>query len=106
MPTPLDLPVIISQMPLAAKIANIEVIKPDAQKAMLAPHLEEEAKKRQEQVGDVEKSEDTRKVDDDTPKQHSKHAGSKRKQQEDEDGEAEEKRSESPWTGNIVNMKI
>lgn len=105
--TPLDLPVLISQMPYAARITHVEQASADIQKQLYNPLIHETVQKEQSKVQEVNKRAKTSRVDRD---------GGNDGQQGQSDGKRKEKKSEeeqetssanpSPWSGNIVNVKI
>lgn len=105
--TPLDLPVIISQLHYVQKFAHAEQAKPEIQKQLFAPVIAEHLRKQgKEQVAAVDKKEKTDSVDRDGAQQNQQHmAGERRKKEKQEDEEMLTSNA-SPWTGNIVNVKI
>lgn len=106
--TPLDLPILIAQLPYVAKIAHAEKATPDIQKQLFGPLINEHIRKNQSKVQQVEKKQETAPIDRDG-KQNQQQAQPERKQKEKEDKEeAPESGSStlSPWSGNIINVKI
>lgn len=105
--TPLDLPILISQLPYVSKIAHAEKAKPEIQKTLFGPLIAEHIQKNDEKIQQVEKKEKTNPVDRDG-QQQKQQADSERK-----DGEKQEEETadtgasnSSLWSGNIVNVKI
>jgi len=105
--SPLDLPVLISQLHYVQKFAHAEQTKPELQKQLFAPIIAEHLRKKdKEQVQGVEPKEKTDVVDRDgkgqnqTSQQHAKQNEEKQEEQETITSNA------SPWAGNIVNVKI
>jgi len=105
--TPLDLPILISQLPFVQKIAHAEKAKPEIQKLLFGPLITEQIRKNEGKVQQVEKKEKTDPVDRDGQKKEQQQAASERKKKENEDDSPETGSSNaSPWSGNIVNVKI
>lgn len=105
--TPLDLPVLISQLPYVAKIAHAEKAKPEIQKTLFGPLIAEHLQKNQGKVQQVEKKEKTDPVDRDGRQNQQQQASSERKEKEKEEESPDTgSSSASPWSGNIVNVKI
>lgn len=105
---PLDLPVLISQLPYVQKLAHAEKAKPEIQKALFAPVIAEHLRKAEGKVKNVEKRDKTNPVDQDGKKREEPQAPLKRKAKTDEPVEEVETEpsNSSPWSGNIVNVKI
>lgn len=106
--TPLDLPVLISQLPYVAKIAHAEEAGPEAQKQIYAPLINEQIHKNEKKVKEVDKKEKTNPVDRDGPQKDRQeaHADDQKKGKEDDDSPDTGTSNPSPWAGNIVNVKI
>ncbi len=106
--TPLDLPTLIAQMPHVAKITQADRSAPEVQKQLFGPLIQEQLRKKEGTVQQVNKKERTSSVDRDGQQQQKQQMQKKKKRQEkDVDDEAETGYSDpSPWAGNIVNMKI
>ncbi|WP_285905759.1 hypothetical protein [Pseudodesulfovibrio pelocollis] len=107
--SPLDLPVLISQLPYVAKIAHAEKAGPDIRKQLFGPLIQEYIRKNESKVQQVEKKEATAPLDRDGHQQQQgqqqlaeREAGEK----ESEDKDETKPSNTSPWTGNIVNVKI
>ena len=106
--TPLDLPVLISQLPFVQKIAHAEKAKPEIQQQLFGPMIQEQVKKREGTVQQVGKKTRTDPVDRDGHNGERQQAASERKHGEGEEEENPETGASnaSPWAGNIVNVKI
>ncbi|QGY41005.1 hypothetical protein GM415_13005 [Pseudodesulfovibrio cashew] len=105
--TPLDLPVLISQMHYVAKIVHADKASPEAQQQLFGPLLREQVRQDQGKVQQVDKKERTTPVDRDGG-QHQQQAAPERERKEKESDEDTKSDSPnpSPWSGNIVNVKI
>ncbi|SOB57081.1 conserved protein of unknown function [Pseudodesulfovibrio profundus] len=105
--TPLDLPVLISQMHHVAKIAHAERAKPEAEKQLFGPLLQQRLRDKEGKVQQVNKKEQTSAVDRDGrhASQHDAPQKERTKKQEESDKETTSA-NPSPWSGNIVNVKI
>lgn len=106
MTSPLDLPILISQLPHVAKLQNAEQVKPELQRSLFAPLIAEHLRRNQQRVNRVDKNEEVSALNQDGEGQQGGQppAGNKEKKK---DPDAETNASESsPWSGNIVDMKI
>lgn len=106
--TPLDLPVLISQLPYVAKIAHAEEAGPEAQRQIYAPLISEQIHRQESKVKEVDKKERTDPVDRDGQQKQEQeaHSDGKRKEKEEDDSPDSGASNPSPWAGNIVNVKI
>ncbi|BDQ32872.1 hypothetical protein [Pseudodesulfovibrio portus] len=105
--TPLDLPVLISQLPFVQKIAHAETAKPEIRQQLFNPMVQEQVQKREGTVQQVAKKTATDPVDRDGGNNEKQQASSERKQKEEEEESPDTGASNaSPWAGNIVNVKI
>jgi len=105
--TPLDLPVLISQLPFVQKIAHVETAKPEIHQQLFGPMIQEQVKKREGTVQQVEKKSRTDPIDRDGRNDEKQQASSQRKQTGEEEENPDTGASNaSPWAGNIVNVKI
>lgn len=103
--TPLDLPVLISQLPHAAKIANIEHAKHDVKQSLFAPLIREHVLREQNKVREVQKKESVEETRRDAHHQNHQQAAGERKKQDSEEQETKSS-NPSPWAGNIVDIKV
>jgi len=106
MSTIANLPVLLQSQPLLAKVANAEQNAPLAQ-AQFSAELAREAQKRvMEQVEKVQKDEEAEPVRDERNRDRRgrQHASSQRRQHEPEP--EDEPQTKTPWSGNIINVKI
>ncbi|BCS87407.1 hypothetical protein [Pseudodesulfovibrio sediminis] len=106
--TPLDLPILIAQLPYVQKIAHAEKAKPEIQRQLFNPLLRENIEKQQGKVQQVEKKTATDPIQRDGHSAEQQQASSERKKKETEDEASSDTGSSnpSPWAGNIVNVKI
>lgn len=106
--TPLDLPVLISQLPYVQKIAHAEKAKPEIRQELFGPMIQEQLRKREGTVQQVEKKTRTDAIDRDGHNDQKQQAASERKHKgtEEEEGPDTGTSNASPWAGNIVNVKI
>ncbi|MEF2232290.1 MAG: hypothetical protein V3571_15255 [Pseudodesulfovibrio sp.] len=106
-PTPLDLPVLLSQIPYVAKIAHAETSKPEVQQQLFGPLIDAHIRENESKVRQVDKKEKAVPVDRDGHQQQ-QHAAPDRKRQKKEEDESPDTGAStaSPWSGNIVNVKI
>jgi hypothetical protein len=111
MPTTINLPVLLAQLPHLAKLTSAEQSGPAAQ----ARFSEELARQRQElardQVQEIDKKEKTAVTDDQgrggaqpRPRREARRRSDSGDDQDQED--KGEPKAASPWAGNIINLKI
>ncbi len=109
MPGPVDMPLVISQMAHVQKITNAELIKSSLQNALVINPSEQELNKlAREQVQKVEEDEGADSVSKDGGG-NARQQTSARKRKKKEEQELEEEKTASnasPWSGNIINLKI
>ncbi len=105
--TPLDLPILISQLPYVQKIAHAEKAKPEIQRELFGPMIREQLQKQEGKVQQVHKKTETEAVDRDGKNNQQQEASSERKRKEEPEDDNPETGSSntSPWAGNIVNVK-
>ncbi len=106
--TPLDLPILISQLPYVAKIAHAEKAGPEVRQQLFGPLIAEHIRQNEGKVQEVNKKEQTDPVDRDGKQKEQHAAPNKRREKETETEEDPNAGSSnpSPWSGNIVNVKI
>lgn len=108
--TTLDLTTLIAQMPYAAKIASVEKAAPEVQKQIYGPLVNDQIRDAESKVPQVNKKEGTDPVDQDGHQQGQQASpdakGQRRKKEKDTDDDDSNPSNPSPWTGNIVNVKI
>ena len=106
-PTPLDLPVLLSQTPYVAKIVHVEAHKPEIQQQLFGPLIDAHIRENESKVREVNKKEKAEAVDRDGHQQQ-QHAAPDRKREKKQEEESPDtgSSSASPWAGNIVNVKI
>ena len=106
--SPLDYPVLISQLPIAGKLVNAEQLSPELRREIFQPILQRQLREEAQTVQQVEKEERTSTVKRDargggqnpTP-------GKDREQKHEAEEESPATASNaSPWSGNIINVKI
>lgn len=106
--SPLDLPVLISQMPYVAKIAHAEKAGPEIKKQIFGPLINEYIQKNESKVQQVERKERTAPLDRDGHQQQGQQtlAEREKKDKEGEDKPETKPSHPNPWSGNIVDVKI
>jgi len=103
---PVDMPLIISQLANVQKISNSEVTKAQLQQSlMINPAEQEKNKEAQKQVQQIEKEEGSQAVQDES-NNAKQHTSSRKRKKKEPDAEEEKENKPSPWSGNIVNLKI
>ncbi|WP_319585037.1 hypothetical protein [uncultured Pseudodesulfovibrio sp.] len=105
--TPLDLPILISQLPFVQKIAHAEKATPEINQQLFGPLIQEQLRQREGTVQQVQKKTATDPVDRDGHHDQHQEAAPERKDREPEADDPDTGASSgSPWSGNIVNVKI
>jgi hypothetical protein len=105
--TPLDLPILISQLPFVQKIAHAEKAKPEINQQLFGPLIQEQLRQREGTVQQVQKKTAMDPVDRDGHNDQHQEASADRKDREPESDDPDTGASSgSPWSGNIVNVKI
>lgn len=107
--TPLDLPILFSQLPHVQKLANAELAKPELQKQLFGPMIAENLRKQgREQVQNIEKKDKTDAIDRDGSNKQEQEFQNPDKGKNKEAAEEQQTTTSnaSPWAGNIINVKI
>lgn len=108
MSSPIDYPLLVSQLPFVSKLATAEQTHPEVRQDLFGPLLRQKQKEEQERVQEVEKKEKsstvTRDGKNNTGGQYGpgKHARQSRPEPEEEPIGS----NASPWSGNIVNKRV
>ncbi|CCO24961.1 hypothetical protein [Maridesulfovibrio hydrothermalis] len=107
MPGPVDMPIIISQLANVQKISNSEITKAQMQQTlMINPAEQEKNKEAQKQIQKIDKEEGPNTVQDEGSSNTQQHASSRRKKKEEKEQDEGHETKPSPWSGNIINVKI
>lgn len=106
--TPLDLPVLISQLPYVAKVAHAEKAGPEVKQQLFGPLIDAQIRQSESKIQEVNKKQKTDPVDRDGKQQQQQAAPESRKEKQKEEDENPDSGSSnpSPWSGNIINVKI
>lgn len=107
MPSPLDLPLLISQLPYVQKVAHVEQAKSEEKLNSFAPLVDQKVREGKEKVQEVGHPDKAEAVDRDGGQHRRQPEGQMRERSPSSKGEEEPLSSNaSPWTGNIINVKI
>lgn len=107
MPTSVNFPVLLAQLPHLQELAGADKARPEMAAAFNEQLAAEAQKKENEQVQKVEKQEALAATGDKPSDDRPGHRGSRRrKQRETEPEEEDDSRAASPWAGNILNLKV
>ncbi|WP_031483843.1 hypothetical protein [Maridesulfovibrio frigidus] len=107
MPGPVDLPLTISQLANVQKISNSEISKSELQQILVInPAEQEHNKDSQKQIQKIDKDEGSHQIKDDEQKNTKQEARSRKRKEKEEESKSEEEPKSSPWSGNIINVKI
>jgi hypothetical protein len=107
--TPLDLPILISQLPNMQQIAGSHIIPQDAQQALFGQMVAENQRRVDHTVQQVEKKEGMEPISEEAGGKNSspRFARQRRKPPPETQPEPDTQSSNaSPWAGNIINVKI
>lgn len=108
--TPLDLPILISQLPNLQQIAGPHHMPAEAQQVLFGQLVAEQQRVNEHKVQTVEKDEgmDAMGRDSGGNKNAQHHMANKRHKPppEPEEQPGSQSSNASPWTGNIINVKI
>jgi hypothetical protein len=106
--TPLDLPILISQLPNLQQIAGSHIIPQDAQQALFGQMVADQQHIKDQAVQEVEKKEKLEAVSQESGgKTSGGYSRQRRRQAQEAQPEPDTQSSNaSPWTGNIINVKI
>ena len=110
--SPLDLPILISQLPNAQQLLGPQHVPAEAQQALFGQLVAENQRKQEHTVQEVDKGEgmDAMSRDSGGNKNTSQHAP-RRQRPATASGDAQQdagsaSSNASPWSGNIINVKI
>lgn len=106
MPSPLDLPLLVSQLPYVQQVTHAEESKAEAQQTHFAPLLDKKIREDRETVQNVDHPEAAEPVDRDGGQDRPAHYGQQRERKPHEPEQEPVASNASPWTGNIINVKI
>lgn len=107
MPGPVDMPLIISQLANVQKISNSEVTKSGLQQTlMINPEEQEKNKDSRKLIQKAEKDEAAISVRDDNGSKEGQHPHPRKRKKKEEEPEEQQQPKKSPWSGNIINVKI
>ncbi len=106
--TPLDMPILISQLPNLQQIAGAHQSPPEAQQVLFGQMIAENQRKEEHKVQEVEKKEGIQPMGPDSGggKAPQQFAQKHRPPPQAEQGTPTQSSNASPWAGNIINVKI
>lgn len=109
--TPLDLPILISQLPNLQQIMGPQHVPAEAQQVLFGQLVADNQRKEEQTVQVVEKEDGLEAMGRDTGgnKNAQQHAPQRRPRQtpaSDPDAAGTQSSNASPWSGNIINVKI
>lgn len=94
-------------MPHVAKIVHAERAKPEVERQLFGPLLQERLREKEGTVQQIDKNEHASAVDRDGRQASQQGASGKKRQDKQHESDKEtESANPSPWSGNIVNVKI
>ncbi|MDD4731382.1 MAG: hypothetical protein PHX58_05565 [Desulfovibrio sp.] len=106
MSSPIDYPILVSQLPFVSKLATAEQTHPEARQEQFASLLEQKQREERRRVQEVEKKEKAATVTRDGGSNQGgaqQHARGEQRQDKEEPPLAS---NASPWSGNIVNKRV
>ncbi|MDO9082035.1 MAG: hypothetical protein Q7U56_01985 [Humidesulfovibrio sp.] len=106
--TPLDLPILVSQLPSMQQIAAAHLVPHEAQQVLFGQMVAEHQRKDEQKVQEVEKKEGLEALGPETGGKNSTpgFARQRRPQPEALPQPDTQSSNASPWAGNIINVKI
>jgi hypothetical protein len=107
--TPLDLPILVSQLPNLQQIAGSHIIPQEAQQILFGQMVAEHQRKDEQKVQEVEKKESLEALDHETGGKNSSPGYSRQRRRTPSEPLPEpdtQSSNASPWAGNIINVKI
>lgn len=109
--SPLDLPILISQLPNAQQLLGPQHVPAEAQQALFGQLVAENQRKQEQTVQEVDKGEgmDAMGRDSGGNKNASQHAPRRQRVATQDDAQSDlsgASSNASPWSGNIINVKI
>lgn len=110
MPSPIDYPLLVSQLPFVSKLATAEQTHPEVRQELFEPLLREKLKEEDRKVQQVEKQEKPDAISRDGGGSGGGQPRQARRQRREEAEEPEEDEflasNASPWSGNLVNRRV
>ncbi len=107
--TPLDLPILISQLPNMQQIAGSHIIPQDAQQALFGQMVADHQRIDDQKVQEVEKKERLEAISQEAGGKNSSPGFSRQRRRpppEPQPAPDTQSSNASPWAGNIINVKI
>lgn len=108
--TPLDMPILVSQLPNMQQLATAAHLVPqEAQQVLFGQMVADHQRKDEQTVQEVEKKEKLEALDRDTGGKNSTPGFSRPRRRPPPEAQPEpdtQSSNASPWTGNIINVKI
>ena len=108
MPTSVNFPVLLAQLPHLQELAGADKARPEMAAAFNEQLAAETQKKEQQQVQRVEKQDRMDAAGDKPKDERPGYRGSRRRKQpaQEPEEESSDSRAASPWAGNILNLKV
>ncbi len=107
--TPLDLPILISQLPNMQQMAGSHIIPQDAQQALFGQMVADQQRKVEQTVQEVEKKEKLEAISEEAGGKNSAPGYTRQRRRPPPETLPEpdtQSSNASPWAGNIINVKI
>lgn len=106
--TPLDLPILISQLPSMQQIAGAHLVPHEAQQVLFGQMVADHQRKDDQKVQVVEKKEELDALGREAGGKNSSPGFSRQRRMHQPDQPQPDTQSSnaSPWSGNIINVKI
>lgn len=111
MPSTLDMPLVISQMTHVQKVFNAELVKSELQHALVInPNESDINKEAKSQVQKIEEKSESSSISNKKEGSGNNQASMRNKKKKNKEEEKTEDndspKQSSPWSGNIINVKI
>ena len=102
-----DLILLIQQLPHLSKIVTASYVHPETQRANLYEQVQENQELSHDQVQEIEKKEKSKQVEEDDANSGQQMHGGEHEHHEAEPEEPDQPASNaSPWSGNLLNLKV
>lgn len=107
--TPLDLPIMISQLPNMQQIAAANLVPHEAQQVLFGQLVADHQRKDEQKVQEVDKKEGLEALDRETGGKNSSPGYARQRRRPPPEAQTQpdtQSSNASPWAGNIINVKI
>ncbi|EPR42435.1 hypothetical protein dsx2_2824 [Desulfovibrio sp. X2] len=101
-----DLILLIQQLPHLSKIVTASHVHPETQRANLYEQVQEHQELSHDQVQEIEKKEKSKQVEEDDSNSGQQMHGEHERREEEPEEPDQPASNASPWSGNLLNLKV